>query len=340
METLTRRAVVAGASGFVGRHIVGALRADGYDVIRIGRHEQVRWDDQAAVDAAVEGADLILNLAGRTVNCRYTDRNRDEILRSRIDTTAALHTALSRATTPARVWMNASTATIYRHATDRPNTESTGELGTGFSVDVAREWERVFFEGELPATRRVALRMAIVVGDGPATRMLLTLARIGLGGPQYDGWTPPHRRYRGIGSAPTGGRAPWYRTRGRQRFSWIHIDDVIGAIRFLDQSADLSGPVNLAAPTPTDNRTLMRTLRRVVGAPFGLPSMRWMLELAMWVLRTEPELVLKSRWVLPERLTEAGYRFVRTDLEHALREVTASGRIRRRPGPRTPSARS
>ncbi len=98
--------------------------------------------------------------------------------------------------------------------------------------------------------------------------------------------------------------------------------------------------MNLAAPTPTDNRTLMRTLRRVVGAPFGLPSMRWMLELAMWVLRTEPELVLKSRWVLPERLTEAGYRFVRTDLEHALREVTASGRIRRRPGPRTPSARS
>ncbi len=102
METPTRRAVVAGASGFVGRHIVGALRADGYDVIRIGRHEQVRWDDQAVVDAAVEGADLILNLAGRTVNCRYTDRNRDEILRSRIDTTAALHTAVSRATTPAR----------------------------------------------------------------------------------------------------------------------------------------------------------------------------------------------------------------------------------------------
>ncbi|HCJ48822.1 MAG TPA: NAD-dependent epimerase [Microbacterium sp.] len=340
MDSPSPRAVVAGASGFVGRHLVEALASDGYDVIRIGRSEQVQWDDQPAVDAAVDGADVIVNLAGKSVNCRYTDRNRDEILTSRTTTTAALHGAVTRASAPPRLWLNSSTATIYRHATDRPNTESTGELGAGFSVDVAREWERVFFEGDLPATRRVSLRMAIVVGDGPATRMLLTLARIGLGGPQYDGWTPPHRRYRGIGSGPTGGRAPWYRTRGRQRFSWIHIDDVIGAIRFLDHITDLSGPVNLAAPTPTDNRTLMRTLRRVVGAPFGLPSMRWMLELAMWVLRTEPELVLKSRWVLPERLIQAGYRFVHTDLEQALREVAASGRVRRRPAPRTRSARS
>lgn len=340
MDSPSPRAVVAGASGFVGRHLVEALASDGYDVIRIGRSEQVQWDDQPAVDAAVDGADVIVNLAGKSVNCRYTDRNRDEILTSRTTTTAALHGAVTRASAPPRLWLNSSTATIYRHATDRPNTESTGELGAGFSVDVAREWERVFFEGDLPATRRVSLRMAIVVGDGPATRMLLTLARIGLGGPQYDGWTPPHRRYRGIGSAPTGRRAPWYRTRGRQRFSWIHIDDVIGAIRFLDHITDLSGPVNLAAPTPTDNRTLMRTLRRVVGAPFGLPSMRWMLELVMWVLRTEPELVLKSRWVLPERLTEAGYRFVRPDLEDALREIAASWRVRRRPAPRTRSARS
>jgi uncharacterized protein len=340
MDSPAPRAVVAGASGFVGSHIVEALASDGYDVVRIGRTERVRWDDQPAVDAAVDGADLLVNLAGKSVNCRYTDASRDEILASRVDTTAALHGAVTRASTPPRLWLNSSTATIYRHATDRPNTESAGELGTGFSVDVAREWERVFFDGELPATRRVALRMAIVVGDGPATRMLLALARTGLGGPQFDGWTPPHRRYRGIGPNPTGTRAPWYRTRGRQRFSWIHIEDVVGAIRFLDRDSDLNGPVNLAAPTPTDNRTLVRTLRRVVRAPFGLPSMRWMLELAMWVLRTEPELILKSRWVLPERLTDAGYRFARTDLGAALREIAASGRVRRRPAPRTPSARS
>ncbi|OAH51478.1 epimerase [Microbacterium oleivorans] len=334
------RAVVAGAGGFIGEALVAALTDDGYDVVTVGRTAAVRWDDPDALAAAVDGSDLLVNLAGKSVDCRYTDRNRDEILRSRVETTRALQAAVAAASAPPPLWLNASTATIYRHAMDRPNTESGGELGQGFSVDVARSWERAFFAGELPRTRRVALRLAIVVGDGPASRMLLTLARTGLGGPQHDGWVPPHRRYRGIGDEPTGDRPPWYRTRGRQRFSWVHIEDVLRAVRFLIERDDISGPVNIAVPEASDNRTLMRTLRGVVAMPVGLPSLRWMLEIAMWALRTEPELILKSRWVFPERLVGAGFRFAHTDLRAAFAEVDRGRRVRRSGGRRRRSARS
>ncbi|WP_026059764.1 epimerase [Microbacterium yannicii] len=318
-------AVIAGASGFVGTAVRRALADDGYDVRTIGRTgADARWGDGAGIRSLVDGAAIVVNLAGKSVNCRYTDAHRDEILRSRVETTRELRDAITDAAAPPPLWLNASTATIYRYALDRPQTEADGDLGSGFSVDVARTWEDEFFAAELPGTRRVALRMAIVLGDGPATRMLVRLARIGLGGPQNDGWWFPHRRYRGIGPRPSGdGRPPWHRSRGRQRFSWIHIDDVVGAIRFVRDRPDLAGPVNLAAPGVSDNRSLMATLRRVVGAPVGLPAWRFMLEPAMFVLRTEPELILKSRWAEPEVLTEAGYRFTYPDLEPALRDVVA-----------------
>lgn len=186
--------------------------------------------------------------------------------------------------------------------------------------------------GQRPATGSAHIRtehvhIQLVIGDSPATRTLLALARSGLGGAQYDGWCPPHRRYRGIGANPTDpDRAAWHRTQGRQRFSWVHIDDVVAAIRFLRDDDRLSGPVNIASPHPSDNRTLMRTLREIVGAPVGLPAQRWMLELGMWLLRTEPELVLKSRWVLPEKLTDAGFALAHTDLRDALAEVAEQRR--------------
>ncbi|MCP2637741.1 DUF1731 domain-containing protein [Microbacterium sp. HD4P20] len=321
-------AVVAGASGFVGSALVGALADDGYEVRTIGRSgADATWDDGRGIRSLVDGAAILVNLAGKSVNCRYSDANRDEILRSRVETTRLLRQAVTDAAAPPPLWLNASTATIYRYAMDRPQTEGDGELGTGFSVDVARTWEKEFFADDLPATRRVALRMAIVLGDGPATATLVRLARTGLGGPQYDGWWFPHRRYRGIGPHPTGdGRAPSHRSRGRQRFSWIHIDDVVGAVRFVRDHTAISGPVNLAAPAASDNRTFMATLRRIVGARIGLPAWRFMLEPAMWALRTEPELVLKSRWVAPGVLTAAGYTFAFSELESALRDVVARPR--------------
>lgn len=172
------------------------------------------------------------------------------------------------------------------------------------------------FRGELPATRRVALRMAIVLGDGPATALLLRLARMGLGGAQFDGPWPasPARVLAGVHHR----EQP---SRGRQRFSWVHVEDVYRAIRFIADESELDGPVNIAAPQPSDNTAMMQRMRWAVGRAVGLPAYRWMLEPAMWALRTEPELVLKSRWVLPERLEAAGFRFAHPELSDALMRI-------------------
>ncbi|WP_295012085.1 epimerase [uncultured Microbacterium sp.] len=316
------RVVLGGSTGFLGAALDRHWRARGREVVTISRRgADLIWEDQAGIDAAVDGAALVVGLAGKSVNCRYTPENRAEILRSRQDTTIALRTAIERADAPPPVWLNASTATIYRHAEDRPQTESTGERGHGFSVEVAKAWERELFRGDLPATRRVALRTAIVLGDGGVLATLRTLARIGLGGTQYDGRWPASPARRAAGTAHTRGARG-----GRQRFSWVHIDDVCGVVDFLERTPDLDGPVNVVAPWASDNRTLMAIVRRVLGVRVGVPSPRWMLELGAIGLRTETELILKSRWVAPEKLLAAGYAFRHPDLEKAIRASFAAPR--------------
>jgi uncharacterized protein len=326
-RTVPDRIVIAGASGFIGTYLAREFRAEGADVRLIGRDGQdASWGQTAAITELLEGADLLINMAGKSVNCRYGPANRAEIRRSRVDTTRELAAALAACEAPPPLWINSSTATIYRHAEDRAMTESTGEIGTGFSVGIARAWEDELAAADLPRTRRVALRMAIVLGDGSALVPLLRLARFGLGGPQLDG--------------------PWFRTRarvaagtfhefrargGRQRFSWIHLADVAGIIRFLRQHEELEGPVNASAPHPVDNATLMRTIRKLLRVPFGLPAPRPLLEIGTALIRSETELVLKSRWVVPEKLLEAGYEFEYPELEPALRQIVASRRVSPRP---------
>lgn len=314
------RVVLAGASGFIGRYLVEAFRLDGATVTLIGRHgPDARWGDPAAIASLVDGADVVINLAGKSVNCRYNERNRAEILRSRLDTTRALGEAIAAAQRPPALWLNSSTATIYRHAEDRPMTESTGELGTGFSVSVATAWEQAFFELPLPGTRRVALRMAIVLGDGSVMPPLTRLARFGLGGAQLDG------RWFSTAARRAAGTFHEFRARGgRQRFSWVHIADVLGIIQFLIAHKELDGVVNVSSPNPVDSRGFMATLRKVLRVPFGVPTPRFVLELGSIVIRTETELVLKSRWVVPERLLAAGYAFEYPELEPALREILGS----------------
>jgi NAD dependent epimerase/dehydratase family enzyme len=316
------RVVVAGASGFMGRFLVQQWRAAGREVVTIGRGAaDAHWGDVDGIRRLLDGSALLVNLAGKSVNCRYGPANRAEILRSRVETTAELGLAVASSTAPPATWINSSTATIYRHAEDHPQTEATGELGTGFSVSIARAWEEAFFAAETPDTRRVAIRTAIVLGDGSALVPLLNLARFGLGGPQWD--------------------TPWFSTRARresgtqhqfaarwgaQRFSWIHLDDVAGGIDFLEQRADIDGVVNLVAPNAVTNTELMRVIRRAVRMPFGLPAPRPVLEIGAWAIRTETELLLKSRWVAPERLLEAGYEFAHAHVDGAITDIVEEQR--------------
>jgi uncharacterized protein (TIGR01777 family) len=298
-----QRVVIAGASGFMGQYFARRFRADGDTVVTVGRSgSDVAWGDTAALERAIDGADLLLNLAGKSVNTRYTDKNRAAIFSSRLLTTGELGRAVEAVAHPPRLWLNSSTATIYRHADDRPMTDDDGQIGSGFSVNVATAWEREFFAHPRIGVRQVALRMAIVLGDGSALTPLLALARFGLGVTQYGGKT------RG----------------GRQMFSWVHIDDVYRAIRFIQSDPTLDGPVNVSSPNPVQNRELMAILRRVVGARFGLPLVRWMLELGSLAIHSESELLLKSRWVLPTRLLAEGFEFDYPDLEHAVRQITAT----------------
>jgi hypothetical protein len=295
-----RRIVIAGASGFVGRYLVQRFRDAGDVVSTIGRSgADAAWGDPAAIGALLDGSDILINLAGKSVNCRYTRKNRAEIFSSRLLTTAELGDAVIAVARPPRVWLNASTATIYRHADDRAMTEKKGELGSGFSVNVATAWEREFFAHHRDGVRQVALRMAIVLGNGSALTPLVMLTRLGLGGPQFGG-----------------------KTRGaRQRFSWVHIDDVYRAIEFIVAHPALADAVNVSSPNPVDNRELMATLRRVMGARVFVPLFSWMLEIGAFAMRTETELLVKSRWVVPKRLLEAGYEFEFPHLEGALRDI-------------------
>jgi NAD dependent epimerase/dehydratase family enzyme len=317
---VSQRIVIAGASGFIGQYLARHYLATGATVSLIGRESSdATWSDPAAITTLLDGADVLINLAGKSVNCHYTPANRAEILRSRTETTRALAVAIAACTVPPPLWVNSSTATIYRHADDSAQTESTGELGEGFSVGIAKAWEKEFFGPELPGTRRVALRMAIVLGDGSALVPLIRLTRAGLGGAQLDGhWFSTAAR-RAAGTFHV------FRTpHGRQRFSWVHIADVLGTIEFIRSRPDIDGVVNVSSPNPSDNRTVMRTLRRLLRMPFGLPAPRWVLEIGTFVIRTETELVLKSRWVVPERLRAEGYSFEYPDLEPALKEILAS----------------
>jgi uncharacterized protein (TIGR01777 family) len=294
----TQTVVLAGASGFIGTYLRDRFEQDGWTVRIIGRRagsgtaEAANWNDDGAIARVLDGADLLVNLAGRSVTCRYGTRNKAAILDSRVSTTTALGRALAACKAPPSAWLNASTGTIYRHADDRPQTESDGEPGTGFSVDVARAWEAALGAAAIPGTRKIALRMAIVLGPGGgALRPFAALVRLGLGG------------HMGAGS---------------QKFSWIHVADLYRAVRFLHARTDISGPVNVASPDVVDNRDLMRLVRRAYSARLGIPTPAWLLRLGAVLIRTEAELVLKSRWVQPQKLLDAGFIFRQPELGRAL----------------------
>lgn len=292
----SKKIVLAGGTGFVGEYLTEKFQGRGYTVYNISRQEgNISWKDNEGIVKALNNAEMLINLAGKSVNCRYTDKNKAEILRSRTVTTQILGEAILKCENPPAIWMNSSTATIYRHAEDRPMTESTGEIGTGFSVGIAKSWEKVFFDFNLPKTRQVALRMTIVLGaNGGVMPPILNLVKFGLGGKQG---------------------------KGNQKFSWIHIDDLYEIINFIQLNREMKGVYNCAAPIPVDNQTLMKALRRQMKMPLGLPTPTLLLTFGAWLIGTETELILKSRWVIPEKLEQAGFKFKYNTLEAALAEI-------------------
>lgn len=296
---MKKKIIIAGGTGFLGHYFEEKFTNLGYEVIIISRQSQhLSWTDQTSIVKALEDAEMLINLAGKSVNCRYNEKNKQEILDSRTETTDILGQALLTCKNPPSLWINSSTATIYRHAQDRPMTEADGEIGTGFSVDVAKAWEESLFSYDLPQTRKVALRIAIVLGkDGGVMEPYLNLVRFGLGGVQGS---------------------------GNQMFSWIHVEDVFRIIQFLQENKQLSGVFNCSAPHPITNRDFMTQLRKSTDRKMGLPSPKWMLEMGAVFMRTETELILKSRWVIPERLQEEGFQFTFGTIDKALQHILHS----------------
>jgi uncharacterized protein len=294
------KVVIPGGTGQIGGLLGRALRAGGHEVVVLsrggaGEGRTVPWDGRTPGPWAdeIDGADVVINLAGRSVNCRYTDANMKEMMSSRVDSTHAVGLAIAHAARPPRVWLQMSTATIYAHRFDAPNDEAAGRIGGDepdtpaywrFSIDVAQAWERAQAEAPTPATRKVAMRTAMVMSPdrGGVFDVLLGLTRRGLGGTIAG---------------------------GRQWMSWIHERDFVRAVGLLIERDDLDGPVNLAAPHPLPQRDFMAALRAASGTRVGLPVTKWMAEIGAVFLRTDTELTFKSRRVVPGRLLDAGFAF-------------------------------
>jgi uncharacterized protein (TIGR01777 family) len=312
--------VIPGGTGHLGLLVSRALAGAGHEVVILSRRpslggapgRSVRWDGRTAGPwmAEVDGADAVLNLAGRTVNCRYTESHLQEMMASRVDSATIVGSAIAQAARPPRVWLQMSTATIYADSYDWANDEATGTIGGAeegvpaywaFSVDIARRWERAQIEAATPDTRKVALRTSIVMapGRGGAFDAMWRMTRWGLGG-------------------PVGG--------GRQYMSWIHGRDFVRATELLLTRDDLAGPVNLAAPNPLPYRVFMADLRRAAGVRVGLPATRWMAELGAFVIRSDTELLLKSRRVVPGKLLDAGFSFDFPQWPDAARDLVAASR--------------
>lgn len=310
---MSRRIILAGGSGFLGQSLARHFRALGWEPVILTRtpardapFKELAWDAHTPGDwkQTIETAEAVINLTGRSVNCRYTQENRRQIMDSRVESTRVIGEAIARSTVPPRVWLNCSTATIYKHTFGPPHDESSADFATAkeakdeFSVSVALAWEKALNSALTPRTRKVALRITIVFGtvEGGAFRILRRLAKLGLGGR--------------MGS-------------GRQFVSWIHEADFLRAVDWVLEHPELDGPINIAAPHPITNAEMMRTFRRVCGIPVGLPATEWMLEAGAFVLRTETELLLKSRRVVPGKLLASGFQFQFSKFDDALRDLEA-----------------
>ncbi len=310
--------VIPGGSGQVGTVLARAFVADGHEVVEVGRSPRnvpwrtVAWDGKTPGDwaAEIDGSDVVINLAGRSVNCRYNDENRRQMMSSRVDSTRVVGEAIAKSSNPPRVWLQASTATIYAHRYDAPNDDVTGMIGGSepdapdtwrFSIEVAKAWEKAANEAVTPATRKVLMRSAMTMGPdkGGIFDVMLGLVRKGLGGTAAS---------------------------GKQYISWIHEQDFIRSVYWLIEHEELSGPINISSPNPLPNREFMKMFRDAAGVKIGLPAMEWQLAIGAFFMRTETELILKSRCVVPKLLTDSGFEFEFPKWEDAVKDLVSCWR--------------
>lgn len=294
--------VIAGGTGYLGQVLINYFKPKGYEIVVLTRQslnkcqelKSVQWDARTLDDwvKELENAEVLINLTGRSVNCRYNAQNQLDIFNSRQLSTLVLGEAILKCKNPPLVWLNSASATIYRHAPDRPMDEIEGEIGKGFSVEVCKLWEHTFNGFNLPKTRKIILRSALVLGNGGGVfPEFKKLVRMGLGGK--------------MGS-------------GEQMVSWIHERDFANAVQFLIDNQSCCGIFNLSAPMPLSNNEMLSSLRRQMNIRFGLSSTSWMLKLGTWLKQTESELILKSRWVVPTRLKSAGFNFEFKEFDKAV----------------------
>jgi uncharacterized protein len=291
--------IIAGGSGFLGKSLEKHFQNHEVWILTRNpkRPNEISWDAKTLGNwtESLEKADVLINMTGKSVDCRYNDANRAEILRSRIDSTNVLQRAVDNCKNPPKTWLNSSSATIYVHAETQLMTEANGIIGDDFSMNICKSWEKVFFATSSPQTRKVALRTAIVLGrEGEAFHKLKTITRLGLGGQQGN---------------------------GRQKMSWVHVEDFCRAVEFIIRDEKINGAINISAPNPIDNQSFMKILRDKLKVPFGLPSPAFLLEIGTLFLQTETELLLKSRNVYPERLLNYGFRFRFETVDEALGEL-------------------
>ncbi|HEY9261559.1 TIGR01777 family oxidoreductase [Chitinophaga sp.] len=300
-----KRIIIAAGTGFIGNSLMEHFGEDNDLIILTrtprrptGRISYVAWDGKTTGKwtRALENADLLINLTGKSVNCRYTPQNKQAILDSRINATSVLGAAIQRLKNPPKVWINAGSATIYRYAEDRPMDEFNGEIANDFSVQVCKQWEKTFNDTTLPHTRKIILRIGVTLGWQPGGVMqpYLNLVKFGLGGQQGS---------------------------GQQMFTWIHITDLCRMIAWLYENETLSGTYNCTAPNPVTNKVFMQSLRNATGRRFGLPAPASLLKVGAFLIGTETELLLKSRWVVPSRALQAGFTFTFPVLKNAFDDI-------------------
>ena len=307
---------LAGGTGFIGQEVIRYFGKENeiiiltrqvnektnrndYDSLTpedIKNLQYIKWDGKTTGEWAkrLNDADLVINLAGKSVNCRYHEKNKKEILDSRTEAVKAIGDAINKCNRPPLLWINASSATIYRHAMDAPQDEYTGEIQDDFSVQVCKHWEQSFYDQQTPQTRKVAVRMAITLGPGGILIPYFNLLKFGLGGKQAS---------------------------GKQMYSWIHIEDSCRMIEWIYDHKEINGTYNSSSPNPVTNEEFMRIFRKVTGHTIGLPAYKWMLQIGAPVIGTEIELVLKSRWVIPAKILETGFQFKHPLLEEALSDI-------------------